>query len=101
MKRSSAFTPLIIVITITGILLHIHKRTLFIQESYARQKNERMKNELEHEYQYLTQQLHALHSYQQIESYARNTLRMQPVHIHQIKHIADNTTSSTVIAHDT
>jgi len=92
MKRV-LFAPLATCIVIISLLLHIHKRTLFIQESYIQQKNERARQELEHEYQQLTQQLHALRDYQHIESYARNTLRMHPIHIHQIKHIADRSDS--------
>ncbi|MCX5925468.1 MAG: cell division protein FtsL [Candidatus Dependentiae bacterium] len=83
--KQAPYIPFLIAVQIICIILHIHKHTLFIKESYIKQKNEKIKNELEHEHQQLTQQLCALRDYSSIEAFARTTLHMKPAHIHQIK----------------
>lgn len=86
MKKNISI-PFLVTVHIICIVLHIHKHTLFIKESYIKQKNEKIKNELEHERQQVTQQLCALRDYASIETFARTTLNMKPVNIHQIKRL--------------
>lgn len=87
MKRAT-FIPLYIAAHIIGVVLHIHKHTLFIKESYTKQKNETLKSELIHKQQQITHQLYSLRDYAHISSYARTALHMQPIHINQIKKLS-------------
>lgn len=86
MKRNT-FLALFITSHILCVILQIHKHTLFIRESFIKQKHEKVKTELAHEQQRLTQQLYLLRDYQAIEAFARNTLNMKPIQIHAIKQI--------------
>lgn len=67
------------------IIAHIYKQTLFIKESYVQQKLEITKKELDQEKQRLTQELYLLQNYDTLATYARDTLKMEPLNIHHIK----------------
>lgn len=86
--RKNTLITLIIATHIVYSVLHIHKQTLFIKESYRKQKNEKIKNELDHELRQLTQQLHRLRDYAHIELFARNSLHMRPIQLHHIKKLS-------------
>lgn len=83
--RKNTLIALVIATHLVYSMLHIHKQTLFIKESYRKQKNEKIKAELDHELRQLTQQLYRLRDYAHIELFARNTLHMRPIQLRHIK----------------
>jgi hypothetical protein len=67
------------------IFLQIHRHTLFIDQSFAKQKNERKKIELTQTIQELSHQLHIVREHANIKQFAHTELDMQPIQMNQIK----------------
>lgn len=60
----------------------------FIKQSFAKQKNERLLENLLQKKQSLVNQLHVLKNHSTIKAFAQKKLHMKPVCLHQIKRVA-------------
>ncbi len=89
MKRVS-FISLFIFTHISFVFLQIHKHALFIKQSYHRQKNERLCQNLRTKKQDIAHQLHAFKNNQDIKAFAEDELKMVQLNVHQIKKMSHN-----------
>lgn len=85
--RRSFFFAVFITAHIIFIFLQIHKHALFIKQSYRKQKNEKLRNNLHSEKDSLNHQLQLLENHTSIKKYAQNKLAMVPVKLSQIKKV--------------
>jgi len=81
-------------IQIVLIFLQIHQHSTYINQSFTKQKNEKLISELEQCRQDATHELALARDFQAIQQFAQTTLSMQPVALHQIKKL-------TIHNHDT
>jgi len=86
MKRPQ-FITIFIACQILLIFLQIHKHTQFIKQSYRKQYNEKLHEELAHKKQQLTQELYAAHNPERIEQFARESLQMKNATLAQVKRL--------------
>lgn len=84
MKKVAFFT-LFVTTNICFIFLHIYKHMTFIQQSFRKQRNDRMLAQLEQQKQDLTNQLYALQNRNTIKTFAQEELRLKPVSLSQLK----------------
>jgi len=89
MKRG-LFLATFILTHIGFIFLQIHKHTQFIKQSYRKQKNEHLRDKLQHEQEERMYMLYALQDKPEIKKYAHNKLQMTYIHLDQIKKITDD-----------
>lgn len=66
------------------VVLHIHKSSRFVQESYRAQHHETARKELEREKEELLYSLSTLQSRSSIQTFARSTLGMRSITLNQI-----------------
>lgn len=67
------------------IFLHINIYSRIIKLSYQKQKNEQLKTALEYKKQNLAQQLCALKNQALIKEFAKNSLRLEPITLKQVR----------------
>lgn len=72
-------------VQIVLVFLQIHQHSTFINQSFAKQKNEKLISELEQCKQDATHELALARDFQAIQQFAQTTLAMQPITLHQIK----------------
>jgi len=88
--KKTTFISLFIFAHIFFIVLQIHKHSQIIKESYRKQKNEQLKNELIQKKELLTHQLYTLKNRSTIQEFATEQLAMKPINLKQIKKITAN-----------
>ena len=69
------------------IFLQIHKHSLFIKNSYQRQKNETVQESLLQKKQELLHNLHVLKEQSRVKQFAHENLDMDTVTLRQLKKI--------------
>jgi Tfp pilus assembly protein PilO len=89
MKRS-IFITIFISIHILFVGLQIHKHGLFVQLSYQKQKQEKLKDELLQRKQELAHQLHAAKAPTLIKQYVVQKNGMERVKLAQIKRLSND-----------
>jgi len=92
--KKNTFIALFITTHIVFIALQIHKHTLFIKESFRKQKNEKEKLKLEQNQQELTHELYALRNQGAIKKFAEKKLHMKPIRLNQVKTLKNDDQST-------
>ncbi len=85
--KKNTFIVLFITAHILFIFLQVHKHTQFVKSTYAQQKHEKKQSTLKRKKQSLVQQLYALKDRDTIRKYAKNTLKMRPIRLNQVKNM--------------
>lgn len=83
--KVSLTVALFIGVNVMLLFLQIHKTSMLVAQSYRKQKNEHILDELAKQKQSLTQQLFSAKNHAAIKSYASKNLGMEPVRLSQIK----------------
>lgn len=91
MKKKPSFISCFITIHVILIFLQIHKHTLFVKNNYQSQQLEKRIVALTEQKQKFTQELYALKDRENIKKFARDTLRMGPYNLKQIKNLSNDT----------
>lgn len=96
--KKTGFILIFISTHVTFVFLQIHQYSHLINNSYQKQKTEKMKEQLLQKKQALTHQLYALHNKTAIKNFAQNQLKMEPIDMQQIKKLecSANVTHQTV-----
>ena len=89
MKKNKGMT-LFILVNVLFIFLQVYNHTRSVQETYRKQKNEKQHALYCQKKANLSQQLYALKNAKTIKTFARNTLKMHQIKLHQIKKINEN-----------
>lgn len=76
-----------IIFHILFIFLQIHKQSSFVELSYKKQKNEKVKQELLEKKNSLIQQWYLVQNRASIKQYAQQELGMKKIALHQIKQL--------------
>jgi cell division protein FtsB len=84
MKRIT-FISLFVFTHISFVFLQIHKHALFIKQSYSKQKNEKLCQNLRKKKQDIAHQLHTFKNNQDIKEFAQKELQMVQLRVNQIK----------------
>jgi hypothetical protein len=88
MNRSYAIS-FFIGLHIVLVFLQVHKHVQFIQQSFAKQKNERDHAILIQRKQLLLNELYALKNHHLIKTFAEKKLALKPIKLSQIRRISD------------
>jgi len=76
---------LVVGVNVILLFLHIHKSSVLVAESYRKQKNEHLKQELSKKKDMLTQSLYTAKNHTAIKNFATKKLGMEPIRLSQIK----------------
>ena len=82
--KKKRFIILFIAINIVIIFLYIHKQSTIIQLSFAKQRNEKIKEDLVLQKNKLEQQLQTMNNKSAIKEYASEKLHMKKINLKQI-----------------
>lgn len=94
--KKGAFIAIFVGTHIAFVFVQIHQYSQVIKYSYQKQKNETLKNTLVQKKQALTHQIYALQNRTAVKQFATNTLKMEPIHLNQIKKINTHVDQQTV-----
>lgn len=88
--KAKVTIALVIGVNVTLLFLHIHKSSVLVAESYRKQKNEHLKQELSKKKDTLTQNLYTAKNHTTIKNFATKKLGMEPIRLSQIKSYDDH-----------
>jgi cell division protein FtsL len=83
--KKYTFITLFIALHLFFIALQIHKQSMFMKNSYEKQRLEQKRKQLYTRKQELEQQIAELHNLDTIKQFAQEQLNMQPIERKQIK----------------
>lgn len=89
MKRMAFFT-LFITTHVLFAILHIHKNTQFIKQTFAKQKSDSNLEKLALKKQELTKKIYLCQNQESIKEYVDKQLHLQPLSIKQVKKLGSN-----------
>jgi len=88
--KCTPFMSLVIATHVLFILAHIYRHSQFVQESFTRQRSERLIESMRHKRQELASILYGLKDRSAIKEYAEQVLRMKPIALAQVKKLESN-----------
>jgi len=83
--RCTPFMSLVIATHVLFIVAHVYRHSQFVQESFKKQKNERLLQSMTHKKQELASILYGLKDRSAIKEYAEQVLHMKPLSLAQAK----------------
>jgi len=83
--RCTPFMSLVIATHVLFILAHIYRHSQFVQESFKKQRSERLIESMRHKKQELASMLYGMKDRSAIKEYAEQVLHMKPIVLAQVK----------------